>query len=57
LEEIMRKLLTRLVRDESGGEVIDYVLVVALFVIVSLVVMGSVGSQVHIRWQRVLDAL
>jgi Flp pilus assembly pilin Flp len=53
----MRKLFTRLVRDESGGEVIDYVLVIGLIVILSLTVMGSVGTQVHIRWQRVLDAL
>jgi pilus assembly protein Flp/PilA len=53
----MRNLLTRLVRDESGGEIIDYVLVIGLIVILCLTVMGSVGSQVVLRWQRVLDAL
>lgn len=53
----MRKLLSRLVRDESGGEVIDYVLVIGLIVILATTVMGSVGQQVVVRWQRVLDAL
>jgi pilus assembly protein Flp/PilA len=53
----MRKLLSRLVRDESGGEVIDYVLVIGLIVILAMTVMGSVGTQVVVRWQRVLDAL
>jgi Flp pilus assembly pilin Flp len=53
----MRKLLTRLVREESGGEVIDYVLIVGLIVILSFAVMGAVGSQVLLRWRHVLDAL
>jgi len=53
----MRKLLTRLIKEESGGEVIDYVLVLGLIVILSLTVMGSVGSQVLVRWRHVLDSL
>jgi len=42
----MRKLLSRLVRDESGGEVIDYVLVIGLIVILAMTVMVSVGALV-----------
>jgi Flp pilus assembly pilin Flp len=53
----MRKLLKRLVTDESGGEVIDYVLIIALIVVASMTIMNSVGTQVLTRWRRVMDAL
>jgi Flp pilus assembly pilin Flp len=57
LEALMRNLLNRLVKEESGGEVIDYVLVLGLIVILSLTVMSAVGNQVLLRWRHVLDTL
>jgi len=53
----MRKLLTSLARDDRGGEVIEYALVLGLIVVVAIVVIGTVGTKVLARWTSVDSSL
>ena len=46
----MRKLLAKLVRDESGGEVLEYALIVGLIVVAAIAAITSVGGKVLARW-------
>ena len=42
-----------LLRDERGGEVLEYALIAGLIVIAAIAVIGSVGTKVLARWQSV----
>ena len=53
----MRKLLTSVARDDRGGEVIEYALVLGLIVVVAIVVIGTVGTKVLARWTSVDSSL
>jgi Flp pilus assembly pilin Flp len=46
----VKKLLNRVVRDEAGGEVLEYALIAGLIVIAAIAVIGSVGTKVLARW-------
>ncbi len=53
----MGKLLQRLVLDERGGEVIDYVLVLGLIVIGALLLIGTLGTRIKAKWSAITNAL
>ncbi len=46
-------LLRRLIADEDGGEVLEYVLIAGLIVVATIVVIGAVGTKVLARWNTV----
>ena len=46
----MKSLLTKLVKDEQGGEVLEYALIAGLIVVAAIAVIGSVGTKVLARW-------
>jgi pilus assembly protein Flp/PilA len=46
----MKKLLSQLVRDEQGGEVLEYALIAGLIVVAAIAVIGAVGTKVVARW-------
>jgi len=52
LEKQMRvaKLIGNFLRDDAGGEVLEYALIAGLIVIVALATIGSVGTKVLARW-------
>jgi pilus assembly protein Flp/PilA len=45
--------LKRLVRDERGGEVMEYALILGLIIVVAIAVIGAVGGKVLARWNSV----
>ena len=45
-----KDLFGRLVKDEQGGEVLEYALVAGLIVVAAIAVIGSVGTKVLARW-------
>ena len=45
--------LARLLRDERGGEIIEWALVAGLIVIGTIAVIGAFGSKVLARWNSV----
>jgi Flp pilus assembly pilin Flp len=46
-------LLGKLVRDESGGEVIEYVLIAGLIIVATITTIAAVGTKVMARWTSV----
>jgi pilus assembly protein Flp/PilA len=46
----LRKLVVRVVKDEQGGEVLEYALIAGLIVVAAIAVIGSVGTKVLARW-------
>jgi len=46
----MKNTLARLVRDEQGGEVLEYALIAGLIVVAAIAVIGAVGGKVLARW-------
>ena len=47
------KFLQSLLRDDGGGEVIEYALVLGLVIVVAIVAITSFGAKVLARWQSV----
>ena len=53
----MKKLLTKLLKDETGGEVLEYALIAGLIVVAAIAVIGTVGTKVLARWTSVSNGL
>ena len=49
--------LARLANDESGGEVIEYALVLGLIIVACIAIIGSFGTKVLARWQSVNSSM
>jgi pilus assembly protein Flp/PilA len=53
LEFTMQKIsntLVKVLKDEQGGEVLEYALIAGLIVVAAIAVIGSVGTKVLARW-------
>ena len=46
----LKNTFAKLVRDEAGGEVLEYALIAGLIVVAAIAVIGSVGTKVLARW-------
>jgi pilus assembly protein Flp/PilA len=46
-----------LIRDENGGEVMEYTIVAGLISIAAIVVIGTFGTKVLARWNSVNNSL
>ena len=53
----MKTLISKLVRDEQGGEVLEYALIAGLIVVAAIAVITSVGSKVLARWTSLNSSL
>lgn len=53
----MKTLLNKLVRDEQGGEVLEYALIAGLIVVAAIAVITSVGTKVVARWTSLNSSL
>ena len=49
----MKNLLKKLVRDEQGGEVLEYALIAGLIVVAAIAVITTVGEKVLAKWEGV----
>jgi pilus assembly protein Flp/PilA len=45
-----KSFLMNVVKDEQGGEVLEYALIAGLIVVAAIAVIGSVGTKVLARW-------
>ena len=50
-------LFSKLVRDEQGGEVLEYALIAGLIVIAAIAAITSVGTKVLGRWTSVQNSM
>jgi len=53
----MRNAMGRLFPDESGGEVIEYALILGLIIVTAIVIIGTVGTKVLARWTSVNSSM
>ena len=52
-----RSTFKRLARDERGGEVLEYALIVGLIVIAAIASVKTVGTKVMARWTSLNTSL
>lgn len=53
----INRFLLSLLRDEAGGEVLEYAIVAGLISIAAITVIGTVGTKVLARWNSVNGSL
>src|SRR5437867_2525473 len=53
----LKELSAKLVRDENGGETIEYALILGLIIVVAIAIIGTVGTKVVGRWTSVNNTL
>lgn len=51
--ERIKTLLNRIIRDDAGGEVMEYALILGLIVVAAIAVVGAFGTKVVARWTSV----
>ena len=49
----LKNLLGRIVKDERGGEVLEYALIAGLIVVAAIAAITTVGTKVLARWNSV----
>jgi len=49
----MRTFIGKLIRDEQGGEVLEYALIAGLIIVGAIAVVSTVGTKVLARWTSV----
>jgi Flp pilus assembly pilin Flp len=47
----------RLIRDDRGGEVIEYALILGLILVACIAIIGAVGTKVLARWTSVNNSM
>ena len=55
--QLIKRELNRLVKDEEGGEMLEYALIAGLLVVAAVAVITFVGGKVRNTWTAVGDAL
>ena len=53
----LKHIFLRCLRNEQGGEVLEYALIAGLIVVVCIVVIGSIGSKVFARWDSLNSSI
>ena len=53
----MSKLFKELVKDENGGEVLEYALIAGLIIVGAIALITSVGDKVLARWTSLNTSL
>jgi Flp pilus assembly pilin Flp len=53
----LTKLLRDCARDEQGGEVIEYALILGLILVAAIAIIGAVGGKVLARWESVNSSM
>jgi pilus assembly protein Flp/PilA len=49
--------IKQLIRDEQGGEIIEYVLIAGLIIVAAISVIGAFGTKVLAKWTSVNSSL
>jgi Flp pilus assembly pilin Flp len=51
------RVLQRSIRDEQGGEVIEYALILGLIIVICISAIAMIGTKVLARWGSVNSSL
>jgi pilus assembly protein Flp/PilA len=49
--------IRKLLKDDRGGEVLEYALIAGLIVVASITVIGSVGTKIAANWTSLNSSL
>lgn len=52
-----KSLLARVARDEQGGELVEWILIVGLIAVVCLVAMNGFGYTLALRWNEIMNVM
>ena len=50
-------VLANVIRDENGGEVLEYALIAGLIIVGAIAIISSVGTKVLARWTSLNGSL
>jgi pilus assembly protein Flp/PilA len=50
-------MLTNLIRDERGGEAVEYCVIAGLIVVAALAIISGLGLKVVARWTSLRDIM
>jgi len=53
----MQSMLRKLIRDEQGGEVLEYALIAGLIVVAAIAAITAVGNKVLARWNSLQNSM
>jgi Flp pilus assembly pilin Flp len=53
----IQTIVSKLIKDERGGEVLEYALIAGLIVVAAIAVITSVGGKVLARWQSLNSSM
>lgn len=53
----MKYIFTALVKDDRGGEVLEYALIAGLIVVAAIAAITAVGTKVLARWNSVQNSM
>ncbi len=53
----VKNMLKRLVKDEQGGEVLEYALIAGLIVVAAIAIITTVGTRVVGKWTSLSNSL
>lgn len=53
----LREIIRTCIRDEKGGEVIEYALILGLIAVACIAVIGTFGTKVVARWSSVRSSM
>jgi len=54
---MLRRIFTKLISDEQGGEVLEYALIAGLIIVAAIAIITSVGTKVVAKWTSVNNSL
>jgi Flp pilus assembly pilin Flp len=54
---MMKNLLNKVIRDEQGGEVLEYALIAGLIIVGAIAMVTAVGGKVVARWTTLDSSL
>lgn len=54
---VISRLLSDLVKQEEGGEVLEYALIAGLIVVAAIAAISAVGNKVLARWTSLQNSL
>ena len=54
---MLKKLVLNVIRDERGGEVLEYALIAGLIVVAAIAVIGAVGTKVVASWSSISSSM
>ncbi|MDB5324784.1 MAG: Flp/Fap pilin component [Phycisphaerales bacterium] len=53
----VKNIVSKLIKDEQGGEVLEYALIAGLIVVAAIAVIGAIGTKVLARWNSLNSSL